>query len=933
MAPPPSADSSTLPPSLTPLQTLTTHLLAAPEPTLPNTLPPFLSTLYTTPLLTTALLLPTTRSSAPTVLLNKLKTRISSLLQSRTPQGKWAGVALAKACVESSPEALAGGWARTWVPLVVSLLGVPSPPPPPAIAAAAHQLTSTSIQRPEPLPTHILTLSTLSLIFNHLTLNKPALSRDLTTPHLKPFLEHVLNLLTPSNSTTIENPLLLLPCLTALTRTLSTHPTTFRPFAKRTHTLVLHLLSLPQQSLPPSVEKLAQELFVGLHTCATPSSSIFTPRHQNREHSGGNERVNTSTAVGLEFTHAIKATIAGTQDLLSSLFRSVLETPAYPPSTSSTAEPSCGGEGDGEGSNPLNLTPTAGIAVLIHRATVLLRLLSTFLTLPTSTQVSLPLGQILTLTHRILTLTPTHLPPNPSFGRVERDTLTSNLASLHTATLDLLTTLLRRLGSLAAPIVAEVIEQATAVFEKKGDGAVRAAVYTLLLTTLRSSGRGLQKRLVRSLHPILTAACHEILPPPAVAVAISAPPKTGSKKGKSGGGGGGAGAGGANSSTLADSLAHLNPTAHHSTSHPAFHAPITANVEGVSAAAQKLLTTVITHVNGGYVRSELRTLIERSSILSRNREAVLAGVLYPPQGGWCRGGLMPFLVGLDGGNGEGGALWEGAREAVCWPRMPVIRVHAKEKGEKEVESDAEEENEVEKGYAEDEGQGGLGVDRELNGGGANYTGGREQQKVTEQRWSTTFAAAAVAMQVDVPPPTHSFPSALRSWGNAEPTTTTMSMQVDKQELEQKLRRGGNAESTQNPPAVAALKRTPPAPEADDDVLPPKRLKLTPPPQPPPPVQQRESEEVPQQAQTMRDPGSIATLSTANKKVDIPDNEEDDEEDADDDDFMPEIVLGGDSDEESDEDSDSEEGSGGETDGEETTAAPAASGGESEEEEG
>lgn len=55
------------------------------------------------------------------VLLHKYKTRISSLLQSKTPQARWSGVALVKASVESSFECLAthgGGWVRLLVPLL-----------------------------------------------------------------------------------------------------------------------------------------------------------------------------------------------------------------------------------------------------------------------------------------------------------------------------------------------------------------------------------------------------------------------------------------------------------------------------------------------------------------------------------------------------------------------------------------------------------------------------------------------------------------------------------------------------------------------------------------------------------------------------------------------------------------------------------------------
>lgn len=58
------------------------------------------------------------------IFLHKYKTRVSSLLQSKTPQARWSGVALVKASVESSFECLAshgGIWVRLLVPLLAVL--------------------------------------------------------------------------------------------------------------------------------------------------------------------------------------------------------------------------------------------------------------------------------------------------------------------------------------------------------------------------------------------------------------------------------------------------------------------------------------------------------------------------------------------------------------------------------------------------------------------------------------------------------------------------------------------------------------------------------------------------------------------------------------------------------------------------------------------
>ena len=109
------------------LRSIAATLATVPDASLPSEIPPIVTTLYSTPsVLETAFLRighSTKHESDISVLLHKYKTRISSLLQCRSPQGRWAAVALVKASIESSPEAL-GTWAKTWVPLVTALLGV-----------------------------------------------------------------------------------------------------------------------------------------------------------------------------------------------------------------------------------------------------------------------------------------------------------------------------------------------------------------------------------------------------------------------------------------------------------------------------------------------------------------------------------------------------------------------------------------------------------------------------------------------------------------------------------------------------------------------------------------------------------------------------------------------------------------------------------------
>jgi len=61
--------------------------------------------------------------SEGSTLLHRFKTKVSSLLQSKLPEEKWIGLALAKAAMESSFECLASN-GEVWVRLMVPILTV-----------------------------------------------------------------------------------------------------------------------------------------------------------------------------------------------------------------------------------------------------------------------------------------------------------------------------------------------------------------------------------------------------------------------------------------------------------------------------------------------------------------------------------------------------------------------------------------------------------------------------------------------------------------------------------------------------------------------------------------------------------------------------------------------------------------------------------------
>ncbi|KAF8430358.1 rRNA processing/ribosome biogenesis-domain-containing protein [Tirmania nivea] len=702
MAPQPSAPSM----DRFHLRSFTTTLANTPESSLPSEIPTIASTLYSTPILETAFHTPSTEKEDTTVLLHKYKTRVSSLLQSRLPQGRWAGVALVKASLESSPEAL-GAWAKSWVPLLVALLG-----------------------RPEPTATLTLSLTTLSTIFNALTPSKPALTRELTTPNLKPFLEATLHLLSPPTSSSrtsdlqsqptlpiiTDSPTLLPSALRAIAQTLPTHATTFRPFVKRTQSILLAILSSPPYALTEEVETLSREILISLHLCATPSS-------RGAESSGG-ERNTTANAISSEWTRLLHCTISDLHTTLTTLFLPILEDPSLTPESSN---------------NTLNLLPPPSDAPSIQadRALLLLRLLPTFFTLPTTVPVTTPLSTVLTLTSRILALTPPHLHPNPSNPASSRDRLFTHLPSLHLTTLSLIDILARRLGELFIPAALQTITLILSIWDyAQLYSDLRVAVYGVLNTLIILVGGGMPKgEGWKKVVKIAEYAVEDVLRPYMAAkedntIIANSSASTSGKRKKGGAGSSKTQKNSTATATLADTL--LNTTSSiidpQSQSQPQLH----THPSTESKVAITFLETLLTHLPAPRIPSELRTKIDRMAILTNTRELLLASVLFPA--GYVRGSLLPFLV---AGKARGGVEELGV-QGVCWPRMPVVRVGEEDQYVEEGEGEEDEEEEA----AMD-----VDVDTVCSVGGR---GDAEDEKVEllsrEERWGRALSTSTPSKQ-------------------------------------------------------------------------------------------------------------------------------------------------------------------------------------------
>lgn len=304
----------------------------------------------------------------------------------------------------------------------------------------------------------------------------------------------------------------------------------------------------------------------------------------------------------------------------------------------------------------------------VERVAMLLRLLQSFFTLPSAAQVSIPVGQLVDLTTRILSVAPSTAHINAAVERTERELVFARLLELHRGALDMISIVIERLGELFSPFAFLLVEQVAYVFrEGSWSAEIKMAVYCLLNSLLDKFGTGLAKVTVHSIHPLLAATCDDLLPPPPLPATISNPI---AKLGKQRNGNGAA----SGQNFHADTFLSVLPVGR-------FILP------GLVSAAAILLTTALTKLPTSQIRSELRTKMDRTAVLTGNTEAMLASVLFPPAGARRGGSILPHFVGA----GSGSSL---VIEGVVRPRLPIVWT-GKKKGDDEMEDDDEEEEEEE----------------------------------------------------------------------------------------------------------------------------------------------------------------------------------------------------------------------------------------------
>ena len=475
-----------------------------------------------------------------------------------------------------------------------------------------------------------------------LTHDHQTLVREVTTPSLSPFITAALNAavpLKPSQSprATVEEIPLLLIVLQAFSELIVLHPTSFRPFVPQIQRLVLPLIApTPSNvnsegdpvSISQSVIQASQRLFVLLSVCA--------PKNAAAE----------------EWSGSLQNVIASAQRTVDRLFRGVIKEWRSRAEKSDLADLAIDEIVCDLRPQPLALPGWVGVYAGVERLNGLLGAVQTFLSYTTSAAVALPVSNIISLADRVLSVlqsgTTSGLRMRPEVTRDEREGLDVALPQLHESAIELLSSLMSRVGIGYASVLQTTIDQVLWVLNSEyTSDRVRKASYTFLSHVLIRWGPTLPFSCAKSVSRCVRLCCEDLLPENEPSVGETQHPASKSMK---------------------QSNDHLSTTSSDSylSSTPKSVKTLTTSAT-VKAAAETLLPLTLRNLRLGYLSAVVRDVIDRTAILTDNRTAMLASVMNPPtntKGPRSATSILPMLARAHSGHLE--------FEALLRPQMPMM---------------------------------------------------------------------------------------------------------------------------------------------------------------------------------------------------------------------------------------------------------------------
>ena len=491
---------------------------------------------------------------------------------------------------------------------------------------------------------------TLTRVFL-LTHDHQSLVREITTPSLSSFITAALNAAAPLMSsqnpqvTVGESPLLLV-VLQAFCELIVLHPNSFRPFAQQIQRLVLPLIApAPSNvgsegainSITQSVTQASQRLFVLLSVCA--------PKNAAAE----------------DWSGSLHNVILSAQRTTDRLFRGVIEEWRPRAEKSDLADLAIDEVICDRGPQPLALPGWIGVYAGIERLNGLLGALQAFLSYRTSMAVTLPASKIVSLADRILSVvqsgSASGLRMRSDITRDEREGLDVALPQLHESTIQVLSSLMSRMGSAYASILQSTVDQVLWVLDNQyTSDKVRKASYVFLSQVLSRWGPTLPYSCAKSVSRCARLCCEDLLPESRTPVGEIQPSASKGMKQSNG----------HPSSTSSDSYLSASPKT----------VTTSATSINVKVAAEVLLPLTLTNLRQGYLSAVVRDAVDRTAILTENRTAMVASVMNPSiktKGSQPATSILPMLARAHNGHLE--------CEALLRPQMPLMPMQNGSSGE------------------------------------------------------------------------------------------------------------------------------------------------------------------------------------------------------------------------------------------------------------
>lgn len=463
------------------------------------------------------------------------------------------------------------------------------------------------------------------------------LVREITTPTLPTYVTACLNLISSkSSSKNVEAPQSLVNTIfDSFAMLVPRHTTIYRPFVTQIRLATKKYLA-PTSSddvyMSPSLKDSARRLVVILH--------------QTVAKGGGGE----------EWGKSFREVVKNIHITADNVFRGVVED--WESSTGYIAEAvDVNQELSGGGRTAEDLPLWTGIDAGVERLTGLLEFLSVYFKIETSTPVTIPLGAVMDLILRMLSISiPTASESasgrggprlHPAIDRDEKDSLWSGLPQVYVAALELVEAISDRLEDTFLPLAQGILAQLAWVFSfGKHFQDFRYMTYNVLAKILLQTGQSLNKAQTVKLTTIVRSCCRDLQGGSSLNSSVDGAPNTSE-------GNGGV------SNQNADTFLHRAIEAIEDQ---------TLLETDLAVAAAALLPIFLSHVPQQYLDISIRSLIERTAILSHNKKAMLASVLNPFVGknGNPLASIVPHLTREFG--------HDAVVEILLRPRMPLVPV-------------------------------------------------------------------------------------------------------------------------------------------------------------------------------------------------------------------------------------------------------------------